>query len=172
MSHTSSHHLPITKDVRQRLRDEQKRTGISLRALFKDRRDIPEGLLPSHVSRWASGIIREAPSEHVEYVFRLWEAVPDDGGRVDDDGNILPRAGRRHPKSGEEWIDVTDDMRDQLRDAMKRNGLTSRALASKENAPPELTVRMINAWLYNESYTARKSCWDFVIARCVNDIDA
>lgn len=95
--------IPVDQQIRRKLRAERLRTGIGSRALMAERRDIPDGLIASHVSRWANGIIKTAPAEHVEYVLKLWAALSDDEGRVDKSGKPISRPGgviRKTAKTG------------------------------------------------------------------------
>lgn len=158
--------IPMTLELRRRLRAERKRTGLSPKMLLIDRLDLPSGLAASHISRWESGITRAAPKFHVDYVLTLWSAVRDDAGRIDENGQLRKRPGRRHARGNEEWIDVTPEMGARLHSAMIRSGYAARAIAEHPDRPPELSARMVNSWIYGESKKARKSCWDFVADLC------
>ena len=103
--------IPLSKTLRQQLRDEVRRTGVTATMLLKNEPKAPPGLTSSLVNRWIGGIVKEAPVAHIDFVRARWAALPDDAAIVSD----LPKRGRRHHCAYEACIDVTDDMARQLR---------------------------------------------------------
>ncbi len=101
---------PVTKAIRQTLRAEIKRTGVTALMLLKNAHDAPDGLNAAHVNRWIGGIVRSAPARHVRYVTARWEALPNDAGRVSCDGEALPKRGMRFADPSATRIDVTEEM--------------------------------------------------------------
>lgn len=156
---------PITDALRAKLRAERDRTGITAIKLLKASRDRPEGLDARSVNRWIGGLIRSAPESHIAYVLARWAELPDHPVRSAHDGGRRGRLGRRHAKTGEMWIEVTDEMRNRLRRELERTGsIVSRLLDGQDNLPHGLNRRVVNGWLYGEIGKADAARWRFVIA--------
>ena len=67
--------LKITPAIRERLRNEMERTGISPQALLENCPDAP---VNSHtVYRWLAGKIQSAEPRHYEYILKKWENLPE-----------------------------------------------------------------------------------------------
>jgi hypothetical protein len=69
--------VQITAAIRHRLKAEIRRTGITAFKLFKDNADLPEGLMPRMVNRWAAGLSKRARKDHLDYALSRYAALPD-----------------------------------------------------------------------------------------------
>lgn len=156
---------PITKAIRQNLRSDIKRTGTTAIMLLQGADDLPEGLTVAHVNRWISGIVKEAPQSHIDYVLAKWASLGDDAGRTGPDGHALPKRGRRHA-SDARLIGITKEKQAQLRAEMARTGIGfTDILGGADDVPEGLNSRIVRGWLYGDVQTADESYWYFVIAR-------
>ncbi|AUW58049.1 hypothetical protein C1T17_07945 [Sphingobium sp. SCG-1] len=155
---------PITKAIRQKLRSEIKRTGMTALMLLTKAHDKPDHLTVAHVNRWMSGIIEDAPAPHIDYVLNTFAGLPNDAGRVSPEGVSLPKRGKRFA-DGAKRIELTQEMSKHLRTELVRTGLDHATLLQGiENVPEGLNARIIRGWLYRQAMTANDACWDFVIA--------
>lgn len=69
--------VPITEDIREGLKRERERTGIMQADLLRGATDAPDGLSAPMISNWINGTTNTARRDHVEYVVRRWEGLPD-----------------------------------------------------------------------------------------------
>lgn len=149
--------LPISKAIRQKLRSEIKRTGLTAIMLLQGADDLPEGLTVAHVNRWISGIVKAAPQSHIDYVLAKWASLGDNAGRIGPDGVALPKRGRRHARDAIS-ISMTEEMRTQLRAEMARTGIGfANILDGADDAPDGLNSRIIRGWLYGDVQTRMKA---------------
>lgn len=156
---------PITKAIRQKLRSEIKRTGLTALMLLQGAGDLPEGLTVAHVNRWISGIVKAASQSHVDYVMDRWASLPDKAGRVSPNGVLLPKRGKRFA-DGAKRIAVTEEMSKLLRAEMVRTGIGfADILGGADDSPEGLNSRIIKGWLYGDVLTTNERYWNFVIAR-------
>lgn len=155
---------PITKVVRQTLRAEIKRTGITAIMLLNEAHDIPDGLNAAHINRWMGGVITSAPARHVGYVIDRWAGLPDNAGSVSADGGQRPKRGKRFADDDARMA-VTEAMSKELRAELARTGLDHATLTQRfDNPPSGLTARIIRGWLYRDSATTNETYWNFVMA--------
>ena len=149
------------KTLRQTLKSELKRTGMTAIALLQDADDLPDGLDVRAVNRWIAGLAQPDRQSHLDYVFDKLRALPDapTGSR----GHVAGRPGRRHPRPGEEWIEVTPEMRAQLRSEIVRTTLSFDAIAEVDGKPEGLTPRIVRGWMRGDARTTRAAHWDFVM---------
>lgn len=159
---------PVTKAVRQKLRSEIKRTGITAMMLLKDAPDLPDGLTVAHVNRWIGGILNAALARHVDYVMDRWASLPD-AESVIRDGKPVTKRGKRFA-DGAKRIDVTEEMPKLLRSELARTGMNhATMLDGLADVPTGLTARMIRGWLYQDVATTNESYWNFVL-KWLNDL--
>lgn len=152
------------KAVRHSLKSELKRTGMTVIALLKDAKDLPDGLNVRAVNRWISGSEQPERRSQFDYVLGKLRALPDAPPGLK--GHVAGRPGRRHPRPGEEWIEVTAEMATQLRAEMVRTTLSFEAIAYGTAEKPEgLTPRIVRGWLGGDAKTTRKAHWEFVMQR-------
>lgn len=154
------------KELRRTLKSELKRTGMTAIALLKGADDLPDGVTASVVNRWLGGLAKPRRQSDLDYVLNKLRALP----TVPESprGHAAGRPGRRHPRPGEEWIEVTPDMRAELRAEFERTGLRfDTVLNGASNIPEGLTARVVRGWLYDHAKTTRTAHWEFVM-RCLN----
>jgi hypothetical protein len=114
--------VPVSKDLRARLKAEIKRTGVTGLRLCR----MQEGLPPSGmVNRWMKGIVFEARKIEVEAVLAAYEALPN------IDVALKPRAGRRHEKVYAPRIPVTTEIGNFVRSELVRTGLNAELIAAR-----------------------------------------
>ena len=153
----------LSEKDRAAMRAEIKRTGVSVLKLFDEATDVPEGLTARCVNRWLGKIVRQAPQAHFDYVMRCWAALEADHGRYDSNGERRMPSGRRWPREGELWIEVTEGMANELRVEMARTGLDTFAALALLSEANGLTARRIRAWLYREVRTTNAEHWTLVM---------
>jgi hypothetical protein len=136
--------VAITNEIKQKLKREKLRTGLSAIALFKSEIDIPIGLTSGVVNRWLSGLTKTASRNHLDYVIGKWSDRQDDAGRVSIDGSRTITRGRKFPKPSEEWINVTDEMAAHLRAEFVRTGVDYTSMLDDVSEVPDgLSSRII-----------------------------
>lgn len=63
-------------------------------------------------------------------------------------------------------IQITRDMKRELRSHWKRTGLSTRRIVENDpNAPEGLTVAMVNGWIANKIHQARADHWTFTLTK-------
>ena len=63
-------------------------------------------------------------------------------------------------------IQITRDMKRELRSHWKRTGLSTRRIVENDpNAPEGLTVAMVNGWIANKIHEARADHWTFTMTK-------
>ncbi|MEC3949290.1 hypothetical protein [Sphingobium sp. HWE2-09] len=155
--------VPITKAIRQKLRAEIKRTGVTAMMLLKEAPDLPDGLTVAHVNRWIGGVIDAARARHIDYVMSRWASLPDNAGRVSSNGSPLPKRGKRFADSAKR-IEVTAEMSRLLRSELARTGIDHATLLDGMSHVPEgLNARIIAGWLYRQAATTNEIYWAFVM---------
>lgn len=154
--------IPISKARRKQLRDEMKRTSMTGIRFMAVSPDAPEGLTTAHISRWASGIMKQGLAEHLDYVLHRLEGMPDNAGQLSSDGTLLPKNGRRYgPRNM--WIALTEEMTHLLRFELLRTGVDAETLLARSGEIPDgLTARIIMNWHYARVRTAYGPYWQFV----------
>jgi hypothetical protein len=163
--------IPITAEIRKRLKAEQRRTKMTARALFADDPNLPDGLSASIVNRWLGGIVRQAPKAHLDYVLQVWQAVPDRHG-LNLPGSRTHAKGRRWPLNNEDWIDLTPEMTARLQDELKRTGMKISNLKRFEaDFPAGLSLTTIRNWKNNKVRTVQVNSWNFLIKLFANQPD-
>jgi len=130
-----------TPEVIARFRRETQRTGVGIVKLLAGRGDIPEGLSAKKIANFCQGSVRRIRKDHMDYVMRLWRALP-----------------------GRSFIELRTADIAALRGHTARTGKGPYAiLRGARNKPDGLTAAIITAWL-NGRVTARKDHLDYVLA--------
>ena len=152
--------ITISISLRRNLVREEKRTGLSVRTLLRDRTDLPYGLTRRDAQRLLAGIIKTAPKAHIDYLTNLWAGIADDAGRITSDG--VPVVWTQ--KYDEHFIPLTRTMIYQLHAEMKRTGMTPRTFVMSCTKMPEgLNEAFINDWLHARRKIVSQAYWNFVI---------
>jgi hypothetical protein len=147
--------LPVTNDLRARLLEERRRTGISAAMLLRGDLGAPEGLKPSIVEGWLSGACKSARRSFLDHVMRRWQELPD-GSASRSSGHGVRRGTAR--------IIITDPMRAELiRERLRTGVLISLRLRRDPDAPEGLTPTMISGWLKGKIRSARADHWNYVL---------
>ena len=152
------------KELRRTLKSELKRTGMTVIALLKDADDLPDGVNVRAVNRWIGGLEQPERQSQFDFVLRKLRALPD--APTGPRGHVTGRPGRRHPRAGEEWIEVTAEMRAQLDAEFIRTGMRfDTVLKDVADVPEGLTARILRGWLYDHAKSTRAAHWEFVLHR-------
>jgi hypothetical protein len=115
------------------LNRHRRRTGVDLKRLLAGRVDAPDGLNIEEIERFCSGEAKRLPRAHFEYLINAWSK--------------LPKAGRQS-RVRRERIDLTPDLRAELRGHWLRVGLSVPAFfGSLDNPPPDLTAGKLWRWI-------------------------
>lgn len=69
--------VPITPNMRDTLRREKQRTGLTLPNALVNRPDIPDGLSVGMIHGWLYGQVKTARREYLDYVLGLLKHLPD-----------------------------------------------------------------------------------------------
>jgi len=140
--------LELTKEMRNHLKAERKRTGAGIQKLFRGTNDLrPEGLTSSSiVHNWLSGSHKTVRKDHLEWVI---EAYKNFGT----------------PKAQSSRLIITEELRDQLVAEFKRTGLGAASLMghARNSAPASLNPTKIQTWLSGTTKTANREEWNFVM---------
>lgn len=141
--------MPITKQHRDKLSQEVKRTGIGPSKLLKGKRGIaPEGLTSSMIHGWKGGKIGTARQEHLDWVLQAY-------------AEWTPPPVTDTPKR----MTLTDMDREFLQSEVKRTRLGAVAILKHAPKPlPEgLNHQKVQRWISGNTKTARKAHWDLVM---------
>lgn len=139
----------ITKQHRDKLKEEAKRTATGPSKLLRGKRGIaPEGLTSSMVYAWRSGTIRTARHEHLDWVFKAYA-----------DWSPPPKS------NAPQKITLTDEHRTLIQSEMKRTGLGAVAILKHAGRPlPDgLNHQKVQRWTSGETRTAVKVHWELVV---------
>lgn len=70
--------LQITQELLETLRMHKARTGIGASALLRNtRQERPKGLTATLINSWLENRTKSARQNHLEYVLKRWESLPD-----------------------------------------------------------------------------------------------
>lgn len=153
--------IPLTGMVRQRLRAEIRRTGVTAIMLSRHDADVPEGLNARMLNRWIGGIIEEAPQAHINYVLAKLASLPDR-----EEAKARPRQTRWPRSADERWILLTTDMRTELSVKIEAAGVTPESLlAGATDLPERLSVRVVRSWIHGEVKSLNADHWAYVLNR-------
>ena len=130
---------------------------MSLARLLAGRSDAPAGFNFEELELFYRGATEDAAPAHLEYVIRLWTALPDRQNRAQ------AKAAARMRKSK---TDLTPGIRDELRGHWLRVGLPVSAFLDKLTNPPDgLSAWRIYRWMSeNAPKRVRKDHIEFVLA--------
>ena len=133
----------ITPAMRKKLQDHAKRTGVGHRAILSAGDALPDGISASMVAGWMDGRTNRAIRPQFEYIWRLWESLPD-----------------------AEYVDIAPSIRKELIALQKSTGIGPHALLSRcNNIPSGLYGAMIKSWQDGKTKSARRKQLDFVLER-------
>ena len=138
--------IALTDDLVSALRKEIKRTGIGKVALCKLLGQRSSGPTSSMIEAWLRGRAKTVKQSHIDFVLAELAKLPDD-----------PTSARKH---------LSEETLAQLRALFARSGIGPRPLLQgAPDVPQGLTERIVYAWLYRNTKTARKDHLDYVLAR-------
>jgi len=135
--------IPITDEMRERLRAEVERTGTGAMRLLRGAKDKPPGLSASVVGTWLSGVAKQAVPAHFDYVLSRLAALGEN---------------RRIP--------MTAAMGAEIESELARTGIGPTALLRLgRNAPADLTDQILTSWMSDERRpnSASESHWSFAM---------
>lgn len=134
--------VTITPQTAQRLHTLREQTGVSYAGLLAGRNDVPEGLGADTVANWLFGRSRKARKDHLEYVTRLWEALP-------------------------RYVFVNDPEAEleEMRELARETGIGPRPLlrGRRREMPEGLTAAMLSSWLADTPLFARRDHLDYAL---------
>ena len=67
----------ITEDMREALKAERDRTGVTPPKLLKDDAEAPDQLSCAAIANWLSGSTATALEHHLDYAISKWRSLPD-----------------------------------------------------------------------------------------------
>ena len=141
--------IQITTQLREKLVEEMKRTGLGGRSLLHGKRGAyPSGLTSSMIDSWRLGTIASAKAVHLDWVLKEyanWEPPP------------IPEK--------PEKIMLTDEARLFLQNEIKRTGLGAVAILRHAPKPlPEgLNHQKVQNWISGKTDRVLRHNWDFVL---------
>ncbi len=136
--------IEITPDIRLKLADEKKRTGITpARLLTRHKHDVPDGLTSSMVDAWVRGQTEFAIDGHIEFVLNRYDELSGGGHRLPLTVERIGELQRELDRTGRGVADV-------LR------------LAPKP-LPKGLNNSLISQWLRGKVATAKHQQWDCIM---------
>ena len=139
---------------------ERRRTGVRLADLLAGPHDdAPEGLDLAEIERFYRGETSGIRGDHLDYVTRLWRALPD------RHRGVVTGAAREASKKKEK-TDLTPEIRTELLGHWMRVGLSVEAFFERlKNPPSRLSRRMIERWIgYDFPRRVRKDHLELVRA--------
>lgn len=117
--------IPLTPKLRNKLCTYQDATATGSTNLLKHAKNIPDGLSPAKISAWLAGATKSALKSDLDYVFDLYEALPQ-----------------------VEIIPLTSSMIQTLKGEINRTNVhTTQLVRSDSNTHNWCTVRRISNWL-------------------------
>lgn len=141
--------VEITEKIRKRLESEAQRTGVGASKLMRGRRKaMPQGLTSSMMTGWKIGSIATAKREHLDWVLKAYaEWMPSE-----------------KPKSPER-IRLSDEQVLHLKSEVERTGLGAINILrhSRKALPSGLNHQKVQRWIREQTRTAQKEYWDFVL---------
>lgn len=146
--------IPITEEVRQKLKDERDRTGINPSYLLRQTNsEIPDGLTFILPGNWISGASKTLNVEHLEFILAEYAKVP--SNRI-------------------EYIPVTKELSLHLRAERERTGCKLPELLKRfeHSVPDKLEHYIINNWITRQTRNGRKDQIEWVLARYAELPDA
>jgi hypothetical protein len=152
-------HRRRTGKRRAVLHGHRRRTGVGLDKLLAARDDAPEAFDAEEMERFYRGEAGKMRRDHLDYVIGLWRALPDRHR-----GAATGRA-RETPKKKEK-VDLTPEIRAELRGHWMRVGLSVDAFFKRlANPPSRLSRRMIQRLVGEDApRRVRKDHLEFVLA--------
>ncbi len=142
---------PITDDLRQKLINEKRRTGVGQTTLLRGSSrnpDHPQGLTSNLITGWLAGTIKSAKPTYLEYVLACWADLPD--------------AVNRNPRIQKNRVPITEATAQLLEQAWE-DGLLPDAVKGNRQCPDGLTIGMIRTWKDGRIRSAEKDYLEFVI---------
>ena len=117
--------------------------GLLPSQIFENAKKVPEGLSTILVSKWLSRGAKTIEKKQFDYVLRRCKA--------------LEKAPYRR-------INITEKMRQDLKDQSERTGIGATALLGQiKGCPEEVSANMISAWAHGHTKTARKDHYEYVL---------
>lgn len=144
----AAEYIGITPEILKTLHRHRRRTGLSFQRLLQGKDDLPDQLTAEKIHNWLSGRNRNARKDHLEYVIRQWEQLPE---RI-------------------ERVQITQDILCKLRSEKERTGTGPAGLLfnTARERPQGLSSSMINTWFSRSVITARKDHLDYVLDKWEN----
>lgn len=150
--------IPLTADIRAKLRAEADRTDYAWKALVKLIEPRPAGLTEKTLGNWVNGHIKTARADHVEAVLAAYAALPD--------ATTLERKQRLPSTRSGPRLQFTKDHREVLRKERERTGVSAKALCelAGDDAPPAgIHAGLINGWINSDPATVSKDDYDWAL---------
>lgn len=146
--------IPITEEIRQKLKDERDRTGINPSYLLRQTNsEIPDGLTFILPGNWLSGASKTLNTEHLDFILAEYAKLL--SNRV-------------------EYIPITIELAGHLRAERERTGYMIPDLLRRfdHSCPATLEHWIINSWMNLQSKHGRKDQIEWVLARYAELPDA
>ena len=134
----------ITEKIKAELADHRARTGIGPHKLLKNtRHQRPPGLRANIVSNWIEGKNKTLRQSHLDYILKLWSALPD----------------------GADRIEITPQIKAELNQYRQITGVGSHAITTVyDDCPKGLSSGIIQYWLDGKIKTANRRHLESVIS--------
>ena len=170
MTDDSADLIFITRAIRQQLRAELARTGVTPSSFLKqpcclNPAKIPAGFTRHTFKRLLQGRNPKVPVAHIAFILEKLAEIGDGAGTVDADGKPFLRRGRKGPLPGEQWIEVTAEMVTHVKNERERTWTDIETLLAGADVPEGLTLRIVQSWLYRQSKTANPRYWSYIVTR-------
>jgi hypothetical protein len=156
---TQGRKMAVTRAMRDQVRSELRRTGLSSSVIADLDATKAIGLTEAIITKLRSGACGSIASEQWDYLSSYLESQPD---RPTDRGAMSARYSWGRSKDSRP---ITDEEFAALTQEKDRTGMGgARLLAYAENPPPGLTAAMIGGWLNQTSRSASPTHLDFVLS--------
>lgn len=138
--------IKITPEIIAAMHSHIQRTGIWPATLLRGKRnELPEGLNSSHILSWLNGRTITARTDHLNYVIRLWEYLPD---------------------ATDIYYMLTDEKQKDLRQKFQAVGLSPKRLFDgRQDAPEGFNWERLHHFL-SRAKKIRKDHYNYIVAIC------
>lgn len=139
-------YLPITSEIKQKLREEHMRTGVASSSLLRHcNQELPEGLTIQMPGNWLRGACKSASPIHLDFVFQAYAKLPTP---VDS-------------------IKIDDEICEKLQCEIDRTGvLPGRALGqAATDRPEELSSYKVRGWLLGARPSVPRDHLEYLLER-------
>lgn len=134
-------------------------SGKGPQAMLRGAFDRPPGLDARMITSWLDGKVKTADPEHLRYVLRRWQNVPERAELTRDLHPGIRRQRYRKPR-----IELNEERIAFLKSERTRTGVgPTRLLKDADDIPDGLSVNTLTNWLMGQNRQVRKDHFEYVL---------